>query len=796
MKVDGLGIILAIILLPIILVVTYYIQLQVDTIAKENTYNTKLLDATYDAMYAFESNTANEELSSVADSMRSIVLASNNVFLNSLATNLGISNASKEHLQPYIPAILYTMYDGYYIYAPTETKQVAEKVKVGDNGLITTDGYLSVGDTGVKEAGGSDYTYALDDDGNATATPTYNDSAYGDILYKKEAQKYNFKPNGSYIFTSNPEEAKEEPDYVLKSYVQYSARYATSNIDITINYTLDNYLNIVGTIDDVYYTKTGYLIKNGLVSNPNADGDLSNYNEDDAKEKILGKQTNANETTIDAAQSASVKVNGESTPISANWNTIKNTLNDLGYYKENNGVANIRTISEAEIYLKKAYEDYEKETDIDKKDNKLTNIQNLEYEIGKYKAIAYYTSSMIFSNWVYDKLGNLTYGDIKTNYPKYETTSKTTDLFFDFHNGSVGARTIFKDTAHPDPEDSESNFNTHKLEVIKNSIKYNLNLSISSYCKMQSKFNKDTAYDFSMPVLLDEEWDKILSNISIVAFMQGWDCGLNIYNNYQMVSSTNNELTVTPSEIYYVPKDKFNNSQDSYHRIDCSYLDDSSDGYISFKSKEVKYDPIYDSDSYQYDHKNLACYTCINGNNYDNGLFKNRNDQWYLNNNKKYTSYYDRISSMESAENKRIASYIGLAKERQSTYKMNALPASEGYQVFNLHSSNSNNGSVTITNLSAIDVTGLKKLQITLSVTENKPRNHQENKLQTLKLKISNGTNEKKSDINLIQNNEQTIVIDVSGWSGNLNNISISSDSVIGNHDIRYQIKSIKAIYK
>ena len=135
MKVDGLGVILAIILLPIILVVTYYIQLQVDTIAKENSYNTKLLSATYDAMSAFEINTANEELSTVADSMRSMILASNNVFLNSLATNLGISNANKEHLQQYIPAVLYTMYDGYYIYAPTETPVVAEKKEEDSNGL-------------------------------------------------------------------------------------------------------------------------------------------------------------------------------------------------------------------------------------------------------------------------------------------------------------------------------------------------------------------------------------------------------------------------------------------------------------------------------------------------------------------------------------------------------------------------------------------------------------------------------------------------------------------------------------
>ena len=61
MKVDGLGIVLAIILLPIIIVVTYYIQLQVDTIAMENSYNAKLLGATYDAMSAFEINTADRK---------------------------------------------------------------------------------------------------------------------------------------------------------------------------------------------------------------------------------------------------------------------------------------------------------------------------------------------------------------------------------------------------------------------------------------------------------------------------------------------------------------------------------------------------------------------------------------------------------------------------------------------------------------------------------------------------------------------------------------------------------------
>ena len=57
---------------------------------------------------------------------------------------------------------------------------------------------------------------------------------------------------------------------------------------------------------------------------------------------------------------------------------------------------------------------------------------------------------------------------------------------------------------------------------------------------------------FNMPVLASEEWEKIINNISIVSFMQGIKCGLKTYNNYAIVSSTNNEIMVTLDEIYYV----------------------------------------------------------------------------------------------------------------------------------------------------------------------------------------------------------------------------------------------------
>ena len=111
MKIQSLAVIFAIIVLPIIIILSYYIHGEIDTIALQIAYDTKLIDSTHDAMASFEINTANENLSSVADSLRSIIEASTNVFFNTLATNFGISNAGNSAVDSYIPAILYTLYE-------------------------------------------------------------------------------------------------------------------------------------------------------------------------------------------------------------------------------------------------------------------------------------------------------------------------------------------------------------------------------------------------------------------------------------------------------------------------------------------------------------------------------------------------------------------------------------------------------------------------------------------------------------------------------------------------------------
>lgn len=764
MKVDGLAVVLAIILLPIILVVTYYIQLQVDTIAMENQYNTKLLSATYSAMSAFEMNTANEDLSSVADSMRSMILASNNIFFNTLATDLGMSNASKELLQPYVPAVLYTLYDGYYIYAPTEVPVVSEKENE-ENGLKVKSGYNFYGELKTENPGAGERKIQDSEIEGA------DKAIYGDILY--ESKEGASKPYT--IYRENAKLKEEKDSYILKSYVQYSARYIKNNIDVTIDYTLDNYLNIAGKVDDVFYTKTGYLIDRRVVESAQIDGDsnvLVNWNEYDAKNKILGLKTEAEATTIPAANYANVKVKEQ---------TIESKFGEIASVLKGRYGVEIKTMSDAEVYLNKMYEEYYTSKD----SGLLTQINDLEYKIQNSKAVAYYISSKIFSDWVYNNLGELRYQNIHQidSVEGYEFSSgvesEAKNLYYLFKDKDI---LIFDENENP--EDKKSKFNTHKLEVIKNSIKYNLNLAISVY-----RNTMNSSYIFSMPVLEDDEWDKILSNISIVSFMQGWDCGLHIYNNYQIVSSTNNELMVTPSEIYYVEKDKFNNMSGTYHRIDCPEWENANE-FISFKSKEVKYDKVYhnSSTSYLYDHRNVACYTCINTQNYRSLL------------NTSLTDYYQRIISKRVDGsggidlNRQKAAYIGIAKERQNTYKTNALSVSQGYKVFENYSTmDDNTNYFTVNNINNYKQKNASKILITIADT--KSSNYSGTREPIAKFNVTIGSHIEEKSIVLEQSKEQTIKVELPNEL-NLSNFSISMEKNAPNYDVKFKVKGIKVIYK
>lgn len=118
MKIQDLAIIFIIIILPISIVLSAYTQFQISTLNLQTQYDTKLTSATYDAIKAFQINTSNSTLSDLSNSKLRDIEASVATFKNSLKSIYGLNGYSDETLNDYIPALVYTMYDGLYIYSP------------------------------------------------------------------------------------------------------------------------------------------------------------------------------------------------------------------------------------------------------------------------------------------------------------------------------------------------------------------------------------------------------------------------------------------------------------------------------------------------------------------------------------------------------------------------------------------------------------------------------------------------------------------------------------------------------
>ena len=91
MKIQNLAVILIIIMLPISMVLTAYIQNQVQTLELQISYDTKLTNATYDALKAFQLYTVNSGSSDLANSKIRDIQASVNSFFNSMPKNFNMS---------------------------------------------------------------------------------------------------------------------------------------------------------------------------------------------------------------------------------------------------------------------------------------------------------------------------------------------------------------------------------------------------------------------------------------------------------------------------------------------------------------------------------------------------------------------------------------------------------------------------------------------------------------------------------------------------------------------------------
>lgn len=130
MKLQYLIIIFLLIMTPIYVVFSKYVDVQIDNLKIQNMYDSRLMDATYDAVKGFQSNTINS-YKYVPESRVKFSKAAVNSFFTSLNLSFGFNGEKASLMNEYVPAVVLTMYDGYYIYSPF----VNTLTKVPDNDI-------------------------------------------------------------------------------------------------------------------------------------------------------------------------------------------------------------------------------------------------------------------------------------------------------------------------------------------------------------------------------------------------------------------------------------------------------------------------------------------------------------------------------------------------------------------------------------------------------------------------------------------------------------------------------------
>lgn len=630
MRIQDLAIIFIIIILPISIVLGAYTQMQISTISLQTEYDMKLIAATSDAIKAFQINTANSSTSDIANSKIRDIEASVSTFKASIKSVFGMNGYSEDEMNEYIPALVYTMYDGFYIYSRFNNQN---------------------------------YLYEVDENGNVTNNP--------------------LDKNGENVFG-------------LKPYISYSVKYnPNSDLDIVITYSLDNYISIKGMVkvdgEKQYWDKSGYLI-DGIKKD--ASGKIT-YNGVEIDKNVVLSEDLPAIGSLEKGTYKYVRYNGTKYYLDErnarviyflNGNLMEiNPTSDYDKYKDmiekgeslSEELPQIGTLARGNykyiVYNGTKYYLDERNTRIiyflngNLMEIKPKLDENIESSYKKYEnmiengesAYKFYDEANKFTQSVKNVLANLTNKDaqdfiINSNGETIQTTvfsDETEYKIFDFNS----------DSSKPEKniECRSSNFNQHRLAVIKNKIRTNLAIAITN-------FNSAYNIEFQMPELTEEDWAKAMNNISLISFIQGIDIGGKTYNGYTIINNSESKEVVREENIYILGNDGF------YHRIGDKYLLEANNigGNSEYNSNvnasgrlnlDFNKQRAYTEDGstvYYYPiSKYYASYNSIVNQNY-----------W----DKDYDNYNDIYAYVATKNvNLRKAFYIALGRERYGMYKSN-----------------------------------------------------------------------------------------------------------------------------
>ena len=619
MKLQHLAIMFILIIIPISMVISEYFSTQISTIKLQTEYKTSLNTSTSDALNAFQINTVNNKYSSVSDSKIRDIEASVNTFYNSLGSAMSEYVTSKEELSTYIPALLFTLYDGYYIYSAYNnvypTDNASQKIEIEDGNRNYQKGLRPYIYYSCKYKVNSNeviVNYTLD---NAI-------TVYGKLKNEKGDEEYMTRSGYliDYRKVDHVDNKKKELTYdgVEIRPEELKEHLITINEEDTGTSTANDYQYIV------YNNKKVYM-------DVDKDG------------KVIYEDVSVREYEDDGR----IKYDNYG-------NIVYQTINSPKFFWYDNY---------KKTYLKNEMVDFIKYLT----DNNLYELKGgtLSGVIG-YKSISayeYYTKAKEFSEWLVNKSGlaSVTQEEIVQNDGWVGAKTSDGQLYLSVDTGTKGY--IFDTTTtttENDPLLSSSTFNTHRLAVIRKSIETNLTTAIANY----NKHSGLDGYEFVMPVMDEESWYRITNNVSLVSFMQGIPIGHKVFNNYSVVTNTTNEEVVNAQSVYLMVKNDDGNYE--YHQPGCKVLLDKQKSPItaytalSFKRQTVKINEVqtqyfYPQQRGNYDKTYLttACYNC----------FVNASGDYDID---------DIISGkVPNSDTVRSAFLTGLARERRDLYKSN-----------------------------------------------------------------------------------------------------------------------------
>jgi len=272
-------------------------------------------------------------------------------------------------------------------------------------------------------------------------------------------------------------------------------------------------------------------------------------------------------------------------------------------------------------------------------------------------AAQYYADAKEFSEWLTLYLGDIEQGNAK------DANGNTIEF-----STNVGTEKIFEFSPKNNPLVEGSTFDEHRKAVIRKSIETNLLTAIANY-----NSGSGGTYEFQMPIFTEEDWDKLLNNISISTFMQGVPIKSKYFNNYCVITNNKNEEVVTRETIYVLAENTKTGLVEAHlptcvdlidneHRIIGAYnlIDYERQTIVISEGNEVHYYPK----AYQ------KCYTCI----VNISINYEINDiiQGNLNKYNPNTDTYEKIiTKNEYVKSLRTTYLKALARERYDLYRTN-----------------------------------------------------------------------------------------------------------------------------